>query len=232
MYLLLPVRPDGAAVAQGAQKLVLDVLSGLQKEAGKVLIVTAFGTIVPWLDRLPVQRRTVVLGALALVASMLGGLLNDGGAVSRVGGVAVISAVVLLAVMLGEHLRTRPPPPVPDEPRPPAWRVGLAWAALPTSAVALGVPVWLIIGSASQRRRDAARREEETRRELTATRRELSALQRELQRALEVLRGPPLASGSSDEPSVEGPGLHRQAGAGSKDPPPEAAPPPAPREHR
>ena len=223
--MLLAVRPDGTAVAQ---KFLLDILAGLQKEAGKVLIVTAFGTVVPWLDRLPVQRRTVVLGALALVASMLGGLLNNGGAVSRVGGLAVISSLVLLAVMFGEHLRPRPPPPTPVEPRPPAWRAGLAWAALPTSAVALGVPVWLIVGSAAQRRRELAHREEETRRELSATRRELSALQRELARALVVLRGPP-AAGSSDESSGEGTEVPRQ-GSGATEAPPEAAPPPAPRE--
>tara|TARA_B110001452_G_scaffold167685_2_gene140100 strand:+ start:669 stop:1361 length:693 start_codon:yes stop_codon:yes gene_type:complete len=224
--MLLAVRPDGTAVAH---KFLLDILAGLQKEAGKVLIVTAFGTVVPWLDRLPVQRRTVVLGALALVASMLGGLLNNGGAVSRVGGVAVVSAVVLLAVMFGEHLRPRPPPPMPVEPRPPAWRAGLRWAALPTSAVALGVPVWLIVGSAAHRRRELVHREEETRRELSATRRELSALQRELARALVVLRGPP-TGGSSDESSEEGTG-HRQGSGATEAPPgaqPQAALPPTP----
>lgn len=221
------MRPDGGAVGQGAQKLLLDVLSGLQKEAGKVLIVTAFGAIVPWLDRLPVKRRTIILGALALVASTAGSLLNDGGGVTRVGGVAVISAVVLVAVMFGEHLRPRPPPPVPEVPPLPAWRAGLAWAAaLPTSAVALGVPVWLAVGSATQRRRGLAHREEETRRELSATRHELSALQRELRRALEVLRGPP-TGGLSDGSSGEGGSGDIRPASGAREAPVESAPRPA-----
>ena len=170
-------------VAVGAHKLLIDVLYGLQKDAGKVLIVTLLGSVIPSLSKLPVRASTVVLGVLALVASLLGTLLVGGdGSVSRGSGAALLSALVLLAAALVQHLRPRPQITNAEVlPRLPAWRAAMAWPALPASAVAVGVPVWLVSEAARHRRRRTEQEE--------AARRELTSLRRDLQRALTVLQG-------------------------------------------
>jgi len=114
-HMVLPVlgSSGGAAFAGSANKLLFDVLYQLQKDAGKVLIVTAISAVAPSLSRLPIKSSTVVLGALALAASLIGTLLVGNASIEkgmvRGGGAALLLAVALLVVALIEHLRPRAP---------------------------------------------------------------------------------------------------------------------------
>ena len=63
---------SGGVVAGSVNKLLFDVLYQLEKDAGKVLVVTAFSALAPSFSKLPIKSTTVVLGALALAATLLG----------------------------------------------------------------------------------------------------------------------------------------------------------------
>ena len=72
--MVLPVlsSSSGGVVAGSVNKLLFDVLYQLEKDAGKVLVVTAFSALAPSFSKLPIKSSTVVLGALALAATLLG----------------------------------------------------------------------------------------------------------------------------------------------------------------
>ena len=68
----------------------------------QVLVVTAISAVAPSLSRLPMKSSTVVLGALALAASLIGTLLVGNASIEkgtvRGGGAALLLAVALLDV--------------------------------------------------------------------------------------------------------------------------------------
>ena len=147
----------------------------------KVLVVTAISAVAPSLSRLPMKSSTVVLGALALAASLIGTLLVGNASIEkgmvRGGGAALLLAVALLVVALIEHLRPRAPAAIVLDaaPSPPSWRPLLGRVALPAGAVAAcGVPAVVL---ASRRAAIRQRRREETQRLLV---KQGEALQRAL----------------------------------------------------
>ena len=173
-------------VAGSVNKLLFDVLYQLEKDAGKVLVVTAFSALAPSFSKLPIKSSTVVLGALALAATLLGTQLVGHASIEkgldRGGAASLLLAVALLVVALVEHLRPRAPAASVQEAaaRRPSWRPVLGTAALPAGAVAVcGVPAVVL---ASRRASSRRRRREETQR--------LLEKQGEaLQRALALLNG-------------------------------------------
>jgi hypothetical protein len=176
---------SGGVVAGNVNKLLFDVLYQLEKDAGKVLIVTAFSALAPSFSRLPIKSSTVVLGALALAATLLGtqlvGHASIENGLDRGGAASLLLAVALLVVALVEHLRPRAPAAsVQEAAAPPSWRPVLGPVALPAGAVAAcGVPAVVL---ASRRASSRRRRREETQR--------LLEKQGEaLQRALALLNG-------------------------------------------
>jgi hypothetical protein len=178
---MLATTAAAAAIAQGpVQRLVLDILYQLQKDAGRVLLVTAIGAVAPSL--VSAKSSTIILGVMALAASVLGTLLTGGenGVAYRGAGVALLSAVLLLAAALFEHVRPRADPPVIGAPSQSAR--GLAHlgkrSRVPLGvAAAVSLPVWLA--------HDAQRRQRERE---EATRGEIVSVQRELKSALELLK--------------------------------------------
>ena len=186
--MVLPVLGSSSAIAGSANKLLFDVLYQLQKDAGKVLIVTALSAVAPTLSRMPIKSSTVILGALALAASLVGALLAGSASIDSIekgmvrgGGAALLLAVALLVVALIEHLRPRTSTAIvlDEAPRtPPSWQPFLEKMALPVGAVAaVGVPA---VALARRRASIRQRRREETQREL-------SVLQRDVKRALALL---------------------------------------------
>ena len=184
--MVLPVlsSSSGGVVAGSVNKLLFDVLYQLEKDAGKVLVVTAFSALAPSFSKLPIKSSTVVLGALALAATLLGTQLVGHASIEkgldRGGAASLLLAVALLVVALVEHLRPRAPAASVQEAaaRPRSWRLGTV--ALPAGAVAVcGVPAVVL---ASRRASSRRRRREETQRLLE---RQGEALQR----ALALLNG-------------------------------------------
>ena len=201
--MVLPVlsSSSGGVVAGSVNKLLFDVLYQLEKDAGKMLVITAFSALAPSFSKLPIKSSTVVLGALALAATLLGTLLVGHASIEkgldRGGAASLLLAVALLVVALVEHLRPRAPAASVQEAaaRPPSWRPVLGTVALPAGAVAVcGVPAVVL---ASRRASSRRRRREETQR--------LLEKQGEaLQRALALLNGIqarlPGASEEDDDP--------------------------------
>ena len=174
---------SSSSVAGSANKLLFEVLYNLQKDAGKVLIVTAISAVAPSFSKLPIKSSTVVLGALALAVSLIGTLLvgntsMEEGMVQNGGGAALLLAVALSVVALIEQLRPRAPAANVLDAAPPPWRPNLRRVALPVGTVAAcGVPAVVVARRQAGIRR---RRREETQR--------LLAKQGEaLQRALTLL---------------------------------------------
>ena len=162
------LKSSSSGAVTGAHKLLFDVLYQLQKDAGKVLIVTAISAVAPSLSRLPIKSSTVVLGALALAASVIGTLLVGNASIEkgmvRGGGAALLLAVALLAVALIEHLRPRAPAAsvLVGAPRTPPPHPILGRVALPAgAAAACGVPAVLVAcrwAGIRQRRREETQR--------------------------------------------------------------------------
>ena len=104
MVLPLLSSSSGGVVAGSVNKLLFDVLYQLEKDAGKVLVVTAFSALAPSFSKLPIKSSTVVLGALALAATLLGTQLVGHASIEkgldRGGAASLLLAVALLVVAL------------------------------------------------------------------------------------------------------------------------------------